>query len=135
MKWILALLCVVVGCASQRSAPAPIQLSRQQQEPIVYPSAKDSTRSLISHLQGSAGENDFVGAQMRAMAIDLLGERRAEESIPFLIECLDDGRALSGSDNWVGGHAASALSRITGRPFSVDKQHWVEWWEEQQKER
>lgn len=55
------------------------------------------------------------------MAIDILAERKAGEAIPYLIECLADYRGLTGSDNWVGGHAASALSAITGRPFSVDR--------------
>ena len=97
-----------------------------------YPSKDDSTSHLISYLTGAA-PNDFGSAHARAMAIDILAQRKAKEAIPYLVECLKDFRGLTGSDNWVGGHAANALSAITGRSFSVDYREWSEWWDSRPK--
>jgi hypothetical protein len=88
------------------------------------PSKGDPVAKLLKDL---SHKDPFV----RAAAVDLLGERGAREAIPRLIDLLADGAALVGSDNYVGSHAAVALSRITGRPFSTDQQEWRRWWKEQ----
>ncbi len=61
----------------------------------------------------------FDAAERRALVIDILAARRDEEALPVMIEYLADGRALVGSDNFVGGHAANALSAITVRPLGL----------------
>jgi HEAT repeat protein len=90
-----------------------------------FPAETDTTEKLLRDLRR---DDQFV----RAAAIDLLGKRKERAAIPRLIELLTDGRALPGSDNWVGGHAANALSEITGRPFSTDPAEWRAWWAGQQ---
>jgi hypothetical protein len=84
------------------------------------PNKNDPTAKLLKAL-------DDADAFIRAAAIDLLGERRAKEAIPKLIDLVADGTALVGSDNYVGSHAAAALSKITGRPFSTDQKEWKAW--------
>jgi RNA polymerase sigma factor (sigma-70 family) len=105
-------------------------------ETIVYhripdmPKKTDSTAVLLEALEEK--DHPFIdAAPVRAAAIDLLGERKAREAIPKLIELLTDGAGLRGSDNWVGGHAANALSAITGRPFSINQKEWQRWWRTQ----
>ncbi len=71
---------------------------------------------------------------VRAEAIDELGELGDPWAIELLIEHIDDTAGLSGSDNWVGGHAANALVAITGRPFSVDRSEWDAWWAETERQ-
>ncbi len=113
--------------SAAKEEASSIVLKPDRNPPPQAPTKEDSTAALIAHLKGPAP--DRAGrAQTRAMAIDLLAARQAREAIPSLIECLSDGRALTGSDNWVGGHAANALSTITGRPFSVDQKAWRAWW-------
>lgn len=91
------------------------------------PTEQMSSLDLIEYLKGA--EPDHVGwAQSQAMAINILASRKAIMAVPHLIECLDDKRALPGSDNWVGGNAANGLSEITGRPFSLNQVEWREWW-------
>jgi hypothetical protein len=90
------------------------------------PAQSDTTEELLKDLEG---QDRFV----RAAAIDLLADRKAKEAIPKLIDLLTDYRALHGSDNWVGGHAANALSAISGRPFSIDQKEWKRWWKEQKR--
>ncbi len=107
---------------------------RAEAAELAFPSTSDTTAELIEYLKGPAPDNDFVSAQTRAGAIDILGERKANEAIPYLIDCLADGRALTGSDNWVGGAAANALSVITGRPFSIDQNECREWWQQRAKD-
>src|SRR5207248_6074250 len=92
----------------------------ENKEPLP-PAKSDTTEKLIKDL---GQEDRFV----RAAAIDLLGDRKAKEAIPKLIDVLTDYRALNGSDNWVGGHAANALSAITGKAFSIDQAEWKRWW-------
>jgi len=94
--------------------------------------AVKTTTELIACVRESA-EGGFSSATTRAAAIDALGERKATEAIPLLIECLGDTRGLRGSDNWVGGHAANALFRITGRQFDIDRARWKDWWEREGK--
>jgi hypothetical protein len=101
-------------------------------EALETPDAKVSNAFLIKVLDENPQDvDDYSSAQRRAAAIDLLGARKTEEAIPHLIECLSDGRALIGSDNWVGGHAANALESITGRPFSINQNDWRQWWKNQ----
>jgi uncharacterized protein (TIGR03067 family) len=101
--------------ALQRAAP-----------PLPLPHKNDTTAKLLRDL-----ERDSEYA--RAAACDLLGQRKAREAIPGLIQLLNDGTALPGSDNYVAAHAANALAAITGRPFSTDQKEWRRWWAEQQK--
>ena len=91
------------------------------------PNKEDSTTKLLKDLES---ENPYH----RGMAIDLLGERKAKEAIPKLIALVSDGTALIGSDNYVGLHAAQALTKITGQKFDLDEKKWLAWWKEQQKE-
>jgi hypothetical protein len=102
------------------------QVGKAPREPA-FPAATDTTAKL---LQALGREDEFA----RAAAVDLLGRRKAEAAIPRLIDLLADYRALPGSDNWVGGHAAAALSQITGQPFSIDQQEWRRWWERHKKD-
>lgn len=120
---VLALAALLVG-----SAMATISDGHgdQEKEPPA-PDKNDTTKKLLKDLER---HDKFV----RAAAIDLLGERKAKEAIPKLIDLLSDGRALVGSDNWVGLHAANALSAITGRPFSLDPKEWKGWWDGQNKQ-
>jgi hypothetical protein len=92
------------------------------------PSSELSTTTLIEFLNGDQRKSDYDTASPRAIAIDVLGARKAQEAIPYLIECLNDFRALEGSDNSVCGHAANALASITGREFSVNQVEWKQWW-------
>lgn len=74
---------------------------------------------------------DPTSAEARAVVIDEIGRRRVWKAIPLLIKCLDDGRALSGSDNWVGGHAGNALQQITGEHLGYTRASWEAWWARQ----
>jgi hypothetical protein len=103
--------------------PAALEELRK---PAPAPSKNDPVSKLLKDLKHP---DPFV----RAAAIDLLGERKARDAIPQLIDLVADGTALVGSDNYVGSHAAAALARITGRPFSTDQPAWQRWWQEQQK--
>jgi RNA polymerase sigma factor (sigma-70 family) len=94
--------------------------------PPAFPHKDDSTAKLIQDL-------DRDNAFARAAAIDLLGQRKAWEAIPKLIDLLTDGTPLAGSDNWVGGRAAIALAVITGRPFDTNQEKWRQWWKQQKK--
>lgn len=91
------------------------------------PSSSDTTKKLLMDLEQ---QNRFV----RAAAIDLLGQRKAVAAIPKLIDLLSDTRALQGSDNWVGAHAANALATITGKRFNLDQKAWQAWWDGQKKQ-
>src|SRR3990167_7210830 len=75
---------------------------------------------LIQTISAPLGTDDAAtwSLENKARAIDLLGEAHAKEAIPGLIDCLSDTRGLSGSDNWVGGHACNALRTITGKDFA-----------------
>ena len=90
-----------------------------------FPSEKDSTAKLLKDLY----QDDPV---IRAAAIDLLARRKVIAAVPRLIDLLGDGRALIGSDNWVGGHAANALQTITGQRFYLDQNAWRRWWARRQ---
>ncbi len=144
-----AALTAAVGCA--QTEPRVLDPLRPASEASAArapapqtPSSADSTEALIAHLRGvlEYDEDDprpadaplFAGA-WRARAIDLLADRGAQEAIPALIECLSDFRALNGSDNWVGGHAANALVILTGRPFSLDQAQWRAWWADRARRR
>ena len=117
--------------------PKPVK----PEEPIglkTWPSSRDSTTALLAYLKGPAPDDLVDSAQARATAIDLLAERGAIDAIPLLIACLDDGRALAGSDNWVGGHAGNALHAITGmastgQVIGYEKEKWQRWWEANKK--
>jgi hypothetical protein len=74
---------------------------------LAFPNENDSTARLIQYLDDKEGH-------VRAMAIDLLGARKAREAIPRLRALLSDGTALRGSDHFVAQHAAKALTEITG---------------------
>jgi len=100
---------------------------QREKKMLNLPARTDTTEKLLVDLEQ---EEPF----MREVAIGLLGKRKAREAIPTLIDLLADYRALTGSDNWVGGHAAIALSNMTGRSFSVDQKEWRRWWKEQTKE-
>jgi hypothetical protein len=107
-----------------KGAVGPVGKATQQP---AFPAATDATAKLLQDL----GREDLFA---RAAAVDLLGRRKAAEAIPRLVDLLADDRALPGSDNWVGGHAAAALSQITGQPFSTDQQEWRGWWERHKKD-
>jgi RNA polymerase sigma factor (sigma-70 family) len=92
-----------------------------------WPDKNDTIAKLLKDLEST---DRFV----RAAAIDLLGERKAKEAIPKLIDLVADSTGLVGSDNYVGAHAAAALSKITGQPFSIDQKEWKTWWQAQKKE-
>lgn len=130
---ILAASAFLCGCARKPADQNPLVLSGfDESGPVQWPTTNDTTEVLIGHLTGPSP--DKLGwAAARAMAIDILRDRKAEVAIPQLIECLGDTRALLGSDNWVGGHAANALSELTGRPFSIEQKEWKEWWSKQEK--
>jgi hypothetical protein len=70
-------------------------------------------------------------AEDRAVVIDEVGRRRVWKAIPTLIPYLDDGRAITGSDNWVGGHAGNALRAITGQDLPYTRMAWQNWWAKQ----
>jgi hypothetical protein len=123
-----ACLVSIVAALLLASARATITEGRGGQEKEAPPPAKsDTTKKLLTDL-------DRADKFVRAAAIDLLGQRKAKEAIPRLIDLLTDDRALIGSDNWVGLHAANALTAITGRPFSLDQQAWQGWWDGQKKQ-
>lgn len=95
-----------------------------------HPAKTDTLEQLLKDLQSKGGVVRVMTAN------DLLKARKsptAWASIPQLIERLTDPTPLGGSDNWVGGQAANALSAITGRPFSLDQKEWKRWWDEEQK--
>ena len=135
MKWTTTLsppaflILIVAGCSpGEQEQPK----SPQQAVPVrAIPSDNDSTPVLIDYLKEPARKSDLVPARQRAAAIDILAKRKPREAIPYLIDCLTDCRGLDGSDNWVGAHAAIALTSITGRPFSVNQDQWRRWWREQ----
>lgn len=131
---VTALIAALPGCSQKadqsfkgEEASRSVISKPDRNPPPELPTKEYSTATLIEYLKGPAPDHPGW-AQARAMAIDILAERKTGEAIPYLIECLADYRGLTGSDNWVGGHAASALSAITGRPFSVDQGEWRKWW-------
>jgi hypothetical protein len=87
----------------------------------------DPTAQLLKDLDD---RSEFV----RAAAIDLLGERKAREAIPKLIELVADGTALPGSDHYVGVHAVQALEKITGQRLGFEQKEWKAWWAKQKHE-
>jgi hypothetical protein len=94
--------------------------------PIPPERAKD-VRYLIRRLKDP---NPYL----RALAVDLLGAAGDLRAVDALIDMLSDGVGLNGSDNWVGGHAANALTRLTGRDFSADQGPWRAWWSAHRRE-
>ena len=110
------------GRISSREIQLIKESGEKKERPL--PAKNDTTKQLLMDL-------DQEDRYVRAAAIDLLGERKEKAAIPRLIDLLTDHRALVGSDNWVGGHAANALSVISGRPFSVDQKKWNQWLEQQ----
>lgn len=119
---VVFLLILVAG-------PAYGQKTRIKGDPTKQPStpqAGDPTGRLLYYLKD---KNPFV----RAAAIDILGNRKEKAAIPKLVELIGDRTGLIGSDNYIARHAAIALSRITGRPFSVDLNEWKEWLQAQRK--
>lgn len=124
LQAIGVLSALFTAAAMAISSPARADVN----EGRLLPTTGDTTEQLLRDL-------DNASPYVRAAAIDLLGERTASAAIPKLIGLLSDGRALDGSDNWVGGRAANALSAITGRPFSVDQKEWQQWWTRQKKSR
>jgi hypothetical protein len=100
---------------------------------VITPTSNLTTRTLVQFLgERFDADDDFhLSKELRRLAIEILAERKAREAIPDLIRCLDDSRALRGSDNFVGAQAAKALSEITGREFSLDQDEWRQWWNAQ----
>src|SRR5690348_15077741 len=90
--------------------------------------AADQRSLLIDRIMQPPRGDDMLDAKEKADAIDLLGQQHTEEAILPLIDCLADSRALNGSDNWVGGHAATALEVITGQHFWIDAAAWRRWY-------
>jgi hypothetical protein len=91
------------------------------------PSKLDSASKLVTYLEEETPRN------VCAAAIDLLGQRKAVQAIPRLLDLVADGRGLRGSDNYVGSRAANALQQITGQNFGVDQKAWRAWWQKQAK--
>jgi hypothetical protein len=101
---------------------------------IITPTSKTATPTLIKYLHEKFDRNDgfMLFPEVRAVAIDIIAERKAREAIPYLIRCLSDRRTLyEGTNNFVGGHADKALSEISGREFGFDQNEWWQWWKEQ----
>ncbi len=83
------------------------------------PAKDDATTKLLNDL-------DSKDALVRGAAIDLLGEQKAKEAIPRLVELAEDFAGLDGSDNYVSLHAVRALQQITGESF-VEPNEWRSW--------
>jgi hypothetical protein len=105
------------------------KVEKAKESPDGPPGARkdDPTAQLLKDLDD---KSEFV----RAAAIDLLGERKAREAIPKLIELVADGTALPGSDHYVGVHAVHALEKITGQRLGFEQKEWKAWWAKQAKE-
>ena len=113
------LLCLAAaGCRPQDDVCGPDTIPPERAGDVPY---------LIAQLRSP-------NAYRRGIAADLLGNLRDPRAIEPLIRLLPDGTALDGSDNWVGAHAAGALSRLTGRPFDVDQDAWQAWWKDHRRE-
>jgi len=100
--------------------------------PVAAAKAAGQQSLLIDRITRPPRDNDSFDADDKARAIDLLGQQHAEAAILPLIDCLGDTRALFGSDNWVGGHAANALQAITGQSFGIDAGAWRRWYSARQ---
>ncbi len=61
--------------------------------------------------------------QIQSAALRCLGKLRAKDSIPLVIECMED------SDGRLRGDSRDCLIAITGRQFSHDPAIWKGWWE------
>ncbi len=112
MRWSIVIACITVMFLSEADI---VQAAGQ--------------RALLIQKISAPPKADFMDAEDKARAIDLLGEEQAKEAIPALIDCLADTRALHGSDNWVGSHAVNALKKITTKDFGFDQKRWRTWFE------
>jgi hypothetical protein len=96
--------------------------------PGAFAQAAGQESLLIDRIRQPPRADDMLDAEDKARAIDRLGQGHAEAAILPLIDCLSDTRALNGSDNWVGSHAANALAGITGQNFGIDAAAWRRWY-------
>jgi hypothetical protein len=78
--------------------------------------------------QAAGQESLLIDRIRQPPRADDMRQGHAEAAILPLIDCLSDTRALNGSDNWVGGHAANALAGITGQSFGIDALAWRRWY-------
>jgi hypothetical protein len=126
---------IALGCrhpgGPANASPAPIQAAASVtsttastgEQPLLPGGVEELTLLNALATPGSAAD--------RAIIIDEVGRRHVWKAIPGLIPYLDDGRALIGSDNWVGGHAGNALRAITGKDLPYTRAAWQAWWSRQ----